>query len=54
MYVMTRVANNSKRYLYPQCSNAFIQVRYICFTRSLRMGSGTVFKVGGTSARQKN
>jgi len=48
------VTNKFKRYLYPQCSIAFIQVRYICFTRSLRMGSGTIFKVGGTSARQYN
>jgi len=53
LYVTTRVTNKFKRYLYPQCSNAFIQVRNICFTRSLRMGSGTRFKVGWTSARQK-
>jgi len=43
---MTRVTNKFKRYLYPQCSNAFIQVRSICFTRSLHMGSRTLFKVG--------
>jgi len=46
MYVMTRVTNKLKRYLYPQCSNVFIQVRNIFFTGSLRMGGGTIFKVG--------
>jgi len=33
--------------LYPQCSNVFIQVRNICFTGSLRLGGGAIFKVGG-------
>jgi len=51
---MTRVTSKFKRYLYPQCSNVFNQVQNICFTVSLRMGDGTIFKVGGTSARQKN
>jgi len=50
LYVTT---NKFKIYLYPLCSNVFIQVRNICFTGSLRMGGGTIFKVGGTSARQK-
>jgi len=48
------VTSKFKRYLHPHCSNVFIQVRNICFTGSLRMGGGTIFKVGGTSARQKN
>jgi len=29
-----------------QCSSVFIQVRHICFTGSLRVGGGTLFKVG--------
>jgi len=41
------VTNKFKRYLYPQCNNASIQVRNIWFTRTLRMGSGTIYKVGG-------
>jgi len=49
--VTTRVTNKFKRYLYPQCSNVFIQVRNICCTGSRRMGGGTIFKVGSTSAR---
>jgi len=53
VYITTRVTNKFRRNLYPQCSNVFIQVRNICFTRSLRIGGGTIFKVGGTSARQK-
>jgi len=48
------MTNQFKRYLYPQCSNVFIQVRNICFIGSLRMDGETIFKVGGTSARQKN
>jgi len=48
------VISKFKSDLYPQCSNVFIQVRNIRFTFSLRMGGGTIFKVGGTSARQKN
>ena len=38
----------------PQCSNVFIQVRNICFTGNLRMGGESIFKVGGTIARQNN
>jgi len=45
---------NSEDIYYPQCSNVFTQVGNICFTGSLRMGAGTIFKVEGTSARQKN
>jgi len=45
---------NSKDILYPQCSNAFTQVRNICFTRGLRTGGRTIFNVGGTSAHQKS
>jgi len=53
LYVMTRVASKFKRYLYPQCSNVFTQVRNICFIRSLRMGAGTIFKVGGHKCTSK-
>jgi len=44
----------SEEIYHPQCSNIFIQVRNICCTGSLCMGGGTIFKVGATSARQKN
>jgi len=47
------VTSKFKRYLYPQCSNVFIQVRNICFTGSLRMGGGTIFKVGGHKCTSK-
>jgi len=50
---MTRVTNKFKRYLYPQCSNVFIQVQNICFTGSLRMAGGTIFKVGGNKRKSK-
>jgi len=42
LYVTTRVTNKFKRYLYPQCNNAFIEVRNIWFTRTLRMGGGAI------------
>jgi len=45
---------NSEEIYYPQYSNAFIQVRNICCTGSLRMGVGTIFKLRGTSACQKD
>jgi len=45
---------NSEGIYYPQCSNVFIQVQNICFTGSLGMGGGTIFKVEGTSALKKN
>jgi len=44
---------NSKEIYYPQCSNVFIQVRNICFTGSLRMGGGTIFKVRGNKGTSK-
>jgi len=59
---MTRVTSKFKRYLYPQYSNVFkcenifftsSQVRNICFTGSLRMGGGTIFKVGGHKCTSK-
>jgi len=53
LYVTTRVTNKFKRYLYPQCSNAFIQVRNICVKGSLRMGGGTIFKIGGHKCTSK-
>jgi len=53
LYVTTTVTNNFKRYLYPQCSNAFIQVWNICSAGSLRMGGGTIFKVGGHKCTSK-
>jgi len=43
---MTRVAKKFKTYLYPQCTNAFMQVRNICFTDSLRIGGRTISKQG--------
>jgi len=54
LYVTTTVTNKFKRYLYPQCRNVLNQMQTICFTYSLRVGGGTIFKVGGTSARQKD
>jgi len=51
---MTKVTNKFKRYLYPQCSDVFIQVRNICFTGSLCMVGKTIFKVGGHKCTSKN
>jgi len=51
------MTNNFKRYLYPQRTNVFNQVRNICFTGILRMGGGSIFKVGGhkcTSKKREN
>jgi len=42
LYVETRATNKFKRYLYPQCNNAFIEVRNIWFARTLRMGGGAI------------
>jgi len=47
------VTNKFKSYLYQQCSNVFIQVRNICFTGSLRIGGGTIFKVGWKKSMSK-
>jgi len=51
---VSRQGDQQIQKIYPQCSNVFSQVRNIRFAGSLRMGGGTIFKVGGTSARQKN
>jgi len=47
------VTNKFKRYLYPQCSNVLIQVQNMCFTGSLRMDDGTIFKVGRNKCTSK-
>jgi len=38
----------------PTMQQCFHPSANICFTGSLRMGGRTIFKVEGTSARQKN
>jgi len=44
---------NSKDIYTHNAAMFFIQVRNICFKCNLRMGGRTIFKVAGTSARQK-
>jgi len=44
---------NLEEIYYAQCSNVFNQVQNICYTGSLRMDGGTIFKVGGEQVHVK-